>query len=327
MDNKKLHEKIELIRGVELFAKLSDQELEVVAINSELIRFQKGKLIFTENTQSNELYIIRDGEVLISRVRDNDDVDIAQLIAGESFGEWDFIGNTPRTATAVAMRDTEVLVFPREGGTFGMFLLRYPKMSARILHKLLTIIVERIKTTQQLINEKTPWIRNLKKQMMVDKLTGLFNRNYLAEDLDAILDRCRAETSLLIIKPDNFKEINDRHGHEAGDKTLLIMSIFIGSALRATDIPIRYGGDEFAVILPETFRDEAIAIARELGIAMHGIDLAGITGDEDIKITVSIGIAASSECSGSAGLMNEAHEKMMDARSRGGNRIRIRAAS
>ena len=327
MEDKNIREKIELLSGVELFSKLNDLELEVVAINSELVRFQQGKLIFTEKSQSNELYIIRDGEVLISRLRGEDDVDIAQFIAGECFGEWDFIGNTPRTATAVAMRDTEVLIFPREGATFGMFLQKYPKMSARILNKLLTMIFTRIRTTHRLINEKTPWIRNLKKQMMVDKLTGLFNRNYLAEDFETILNRARTDTCLLIIKPDNFKDINDRCGHEAGDKALIIMSIFIGSALRETDIPIRYGGDEFAVILPETMRDEAISIAKDLGIVLHGVDLFGVTGDDSFRITVSIGIAVSSDCADTKAIVDEAYEKMMDARGRGGNRIKIRAAT
>ena len=323
MVDESVEKKINLLQKVELFSTLTPEELEIVAYHSQMVQCRSGSLIFMEDSPGNELYVINEGEVLITRRRGGADVDIAQFIAGESFGEWDLFGNTPRIATAAATKDSLLLVFPREGMNFHMFLQKYPKMSARMIYKLLGIIAARVRSTHRLINEKTPWVRNLRKQMLLDKLTGLYNKNYLMEECDGLLSRVDSPGALLIIKPDNFKEINDGFGHEAGDKLLILMSIFIMSALREPDIAIRYGGDEFAVVLPDTARDEAIAVARDLGVVLHGIDLEQITGPSSrVNITVSIGIAAYPLCGADAPTLAEgAREKMLRARAKGGNRI------
>ncbi len=315
-------EKIKLLGKMEIFSTLTPQEMEMVAYNSQLIRYRKGSLIFTEDSPGNELFVIKEGEVLITRHRGDDDVDIAQFIAGESFGEWDLIGNTPRDATAVSIQDSVLLVFPREGITFPMFLQKYPKMSARMTYKLLAIITQRIRTTQRLINEKTPWVHDLKKQMLVDKLTGLYNVYYLLEEYDELRSSSDMPLALLVIKPDNFKDINDRFGHEAGDKILILMSIFIQSVLRDTDIAVRFHGDEFAVVLLDTGREEAIAMARDLGVVLHSIELKEVTGEPGLKISVSIGIALRPvHGSDAPTLAQNARDSMFRARVKGGNRI------
>ncbi len=125
-----------------------------------------------------------------------------------------------------------------------------------------------------------------------------------------------------MIKPDNFKDINDRFGHEAGDKILVLMSIFIQSVLRDSDIATRFHGDEFAIVLRETGREEAIAVARDLGVVLHGIDLEQVTGVPDIRITVSIGISLRpAHGSDAPGLAQCARDTMYRAREKGGNRI------
>ncbi|MBN2080404.1 MAG: GGDEF domain-containing protein [Spirochaetes bacterium] len=312
---------IALLRKVELFSTLSDEELEIVALHSQAVRYARGSLIFTEGSPGHEFYVIREGEVLISRHRGEDDIDIAQFIAGESFGEWDMIGDTERSATAVAMKDTALLVFPREGFTFPMFLQKYPKMSARMLHKLLAIIARRIRSTQGLITEKTPWVRTLRKQMHGDKLTGLYNRDYLFEESESLFGR-GGSGALMIIKPDNFKELNDAFGHQAGDRALVLISIFLQSALRESHVPLRYGGDEFAALLPGAGREEALATAREVGTALGGIDLEGVTGERDFRLSSSIGIAFYPDHGrDTRTLAAHARARMLRARGMGGNRI------
>ena len=307
---------------MEIFSTLEPPELEIVAFNSQMVRYRKGSLIFTEDSPGNELFVIKEGEVLITRRRGDDDVDIAQFIAGESVGEWDLIGNTPRDATAVAIRDSVLLVFPREGITFPIFLQKYPKMSARMTYKLMGIITKRIRTTQRLINEKTPWVHAIKKQMLVDKLTGLYNVYYLLEEYNELRARSESPLSLLVIKPDNFKEINDRFGHDAGDKILILMSIFIQSVLSETDTAVRFHGDEFAVVLLGASREEAIAVARDLGVVLHGIDLEQVTGVPGLRITVSIGISLRpAHGSDAPTLAQNARDSMFRARGKGGNRI------
>jgi diguanylate cyclase (GGDEF)-like protein len=322
MSQYSIPERINLLQKMELFSKLSYEELEIVAFNSQMVNYKHGSLIFIEESQSNEMYVIKSGEVLITKHRENDVMDIARFVAGESFGEWDLIGNTLHNATAVALVDTELLIFPKEGIDLTMVLHNYPRMSAQILNKLLGIIAKRIRNTNRLINEKTPWIRNLKKQMVVDKLTGLYNKNFLLTDFDEMLSHEELPTGLLIIKPDNFKEINDRYGHYAGDRMLILLAIFIQSALREFDIAVRYEGDEFAAILPGASRDEAIRIAKELGTSIYDMDTSRITGDPRMKITVSIGVALFPANGNNARtLIQKAYEKMLKALHSGGKRI------
>ncbi len=312
---------VALLRKVEIFSTLSEEELEIVALHSQAVRYPRGSLIFTEDSPGHEFYVIREGEVLISRHRDGGDIDIAQFIAGESFGEWDMIGDTDRTARAVAIKDTALLVFPREGITFPMFLQKYPKMSARMLQKLLAMIARRIRTTQGLITEKTPWVRTLRKQMHGDKLTGLYNRDYLFEESETLFGR-GGSGALMIVKPDNFKELNDAFGHQAGDRVLVLISIFLQSALRETDTALRYGGDEFAALLPGAGREEALATAREVGAALGGIDLEGVTGAKGFRLSSSIGIAFYPGHGRDARtLAAHARGRMLRARGLGGNRI------
>jgi len=102
---------------------------------------------------------------------------------------------------------------------------------------------------------------------MQDSLTGLFNRTYgnqrLAEEWELYL-RGGPHFSVMFLDLDNFKWVNDTLGHEMGDKVLMEFSKFLRSSLRATDVPIRWGGDEFLVILPGTDTEEATVICERL---------------------------------------------------------------
>ncbi len=314
--------RITLLQHMELLSQLNYEELEVMAANSQLVKYKRGSVIFAEESRSSQMYVIKSGEVLITKHQDKGEIDIARFIAGESFGEWDLIGDTAHNATATALNDAELLVFPGKGSELSKVLQRYPGISARMLNKMLGMIASRIRMTNRVINEKTPWIQSLKKQMMVDKLTGLYNRNFLLNDFDAMLSKSDEPVALLMIKPDNLKEVNDLFGHFAGDRTLILLAIFFQSALRETDMAIRYDGDEFAAVLPNASYEEAIWVARELSESTYGIDTTRITGGKNIKITVSIGISLHPMHGSSArGLIQKAHEKMLEAFYSGGKRI------
>src|SRR5438874_9611998 len=105
----------------------------------------------------------------------------------------------------------------------------------------------------------------MQKLAETDPVTWLFNRRHFDRRLDAELNRAlRAESllSLLMIDVDHFKSINDRFGHRTGDEVLRAVATSITQAVRLYDVPTRYGGDEFAVILPEADSDVASRVAR-----------------------------------------------------------------
>ncbi len=160
---------------------------------------------------------------------------------------------------------------------------------------------------------------------ITDALTGLLNRRYLEERLGEELERSkrhRFAMCFLMIDIDNFKEYNDRHGHQAGDAALQLTSQCLKSALRGADVASRYGGEEFSVLLPQTSMSEAQVIAERIRHRVsstpypHGLNQPGGA------VTVSIGISAFGHGQDNPeSIIRAADEALYAAKSRGKNRV------
>jgi diguanylate cyclase (GGDEF)-like protein len=110
-----------------------------------------------------------------------------------------------------------------------------------------------------------------------DPLTGLLNRRALMERASIEIERARRSgrpITFAFIDLDDFKAVNDRFGHAAGDEKLLQVATALGLVVRAVDITARIGGDEFAVVLPDTDGDAARALVGRLSSAFHAADIA-----------------------------------------------------
>jgi diguanylate cyclase (GGDEF)-like protein len=317
-------DKMELLKKVDFFSSLKTKELSVVASYSRYYNFKSGDLVFKEGSQRDELYIIKEGEVSISKSGENSDgVELARFISNEFFGELDLLDNTPRTADAFAEEDTTLLIFPHKEVLFHDILQEHPGISALILHKLLATIAGRIRTVNSHISDNTPWIIELRKHLLKDKLTGLYNRTYLDEDFKTLVKEHEGKhVSLLLVKPDNFKHINDTFGHDTGDKVLKTIAGVVRSTIRNDDIAVRYRGDEFAVILPDTGSRAAFYVSERVRSRISDIDLSNDVKNPDFKITVSIGIATyPKHADNTETLIEKTVRTMLEARNKGGDRI------
>lgn len=129
------------------------------------------------------------------------------------------------------------------------------------------------------------------KTIYLDNLTGLYNRSFFPLLLDKVLSaaRFKQSVSLLMLDIDNFKWINDNHGHLIGDKVLTRVAAILRANTRPGDYVVRWGGEEFAVVLPATAKESAMQIAERLreGVEMHDFDIPPLK----LKVTVSIGVA------------------------------------
>jgi diguanylate cyclase len=319
-----VHESIvELIRQVDIFSQLREYELDVIARYSEFIGISKGEVIFSQGEKAEELYVVDSGRVGIVSI-ENNDAKIAQFVSKESFGELDFFGKTVRNATAFTEQDTVLVRFPAQKYTPEEIFNKHSFISARMLYRLLGIISERIWHVHNLLHDKTNWLVDLHKQLLLDKMTGLYNQTYLKEDFVNLLPNLDKSAALLMIKPDNFKMINDEYGHDAGDHVLNLMAIFLQSELNENDIGIRYRGDEFSAILLNTDKEGSIQRAKKISKTFKSMDLTQFKISKDIQIQVSIGIALYPEdADNSKMLVEAAHTKMMQARNSGGNRIMV----
>jgi len=135
--------------------------------------------------------------------------------------------------------------------------------------------------------------REIRENSVRDGLTGCFNRTHALEILDAELRRARRSKlplSLLMIDLDNFKSINDRHGHLCGDAVLAAIGSIMKTELRGSDVKCRYGGDEFMVILPDTPVAGARQVSDNLRRAIA--ERPVLWNDGQIIVTASFGVSA-----------------------------------
>ena len=171
-------------------------------------------------------------------------------------------------------------------------------------------------------------INLLEWEAVTDPLTGAFNRRYLDRRLNEEVmaeRRYGRSLSVLMLDIDNFKQINDRHGHQAGDQVLTSLSEIVAKGLRETDMLARYGGEEFLVIAPQTPLLSAAELAERLrrDIDSHDFSLSNGPGEaRRIKVTVSIGVASSGNGVDSREkLVHAADANLYRAKQEGRNRV------
>lgn len=149
-------------------------------------------------------------------------------------------------------------------------------------------------------------VHELERLAATDDLTGLSNRRHFHEELErhtAAAQRHQLPLSLLLLDLDNFKQINDQHGHLRGDDVLRAIAAVLTTRVRVSDVVGRLGGDEFAILLPHTTRDEAGTVAADLAVGLEeALDLP-------FRVGVSIGLASCPEL-GCEGLLMQADSQL-----------------
>ncbi len=134
-------------------------------------------------------------------------------------------------------------------------------------------------------------LKNLHRNAVTDPLTGLYNRRLFTETFDKEINRARRYAhplSLVILDLHRFKEVNDKHGHPRGDEVLQAAASTLRKTLRTSDSAFRIGGDEFALLLPQTDSAQASALSRRIGVAFAEI-LRPL--DLSISVTMDHGLA------------------------------------
>jgi len=134
--------------------------------------------------------------------------------------------------------------------------------------------------------------RELERLVVSDPLTGLYNHRYLIERLGQEMnrvDRYGGKLAFAMIDLDGFKQVNDKYGHVFGDRLLRAVAAEISRSLRTPDVAARYGGDEFAVILPQTQPEGALRVCERIRKAVE--QLALNAGDAPVSVTATLGVA------------------------------------
>ena len=155
-----------------------------------------------------------------------------------------------------------------------------------------------------------------------DALTGLANRRHLRAMAEEELRRAQRfghPLALLMLDLDHFKQVNDRHGHAAGDDVLREVARRVRDTVRKVDLPARFGGEEFAVLLPETSLETAREAAERIRVALADAPIQTRRGA--LPVTISGGVAVLREGDDLAGLLAAADAALYRAKSSGRNRV------
>jgi two-component system cell cycle response regulator len=165
---------------------------------------------------------------------------------------------------------------------------------------------------------------------VTDQLTGLHNRRYMVGQLDALVTRAGRggePVGALLIDLDHFKQINDTFGHDVGDEVLREFAVRLATNVRAIDLPCRYGGEEFVVIMPDTSLASAERIAERIRLHVAGSPIRVDGGRELLTVTISIGVAATSGPDDTPeALLKRADAAVYEAKAAGRNKVVARVA-
>jgi diguanylate cyclase (GGDEF)-like protein len=165
--------------------------------------------------------------------------------------------------------------------------------------------------------------RRVASQASTDSLTGLANRRMFDEELALEwrrADRVGDSLALVLLDLDDFKRVNDAHGHQAGDAVLRAVGRILGNGVRQVDLAGRYGGEEFALILPETDLAGAQRLAERLRVAFEGT-ATELPNGAKITTTASFGVAVKGELRTAEDLIAAADEELYAAKRAGKNSV------
>lgn len=276
-----------------------------------------GEKLLQPDAANHYLYLILEGELNV-HLLGKDALPHASLAAGECTGEISMVDGQNPSAFVVAAKPTRVLAVPHDT------VWSLVDQSHEIARNLLAIIAGRMRKDNSALIKSHNRRAQFEHQATVDALTGVHNRRWMNEAFPRVLQRCAQDklpSAILVIDIDFFKRVNDTHGHLVGDVALKTMAGIMSAHLRPHDLLVRYGGEEFAILLPGTNTEEACHIAERLRstVAAHEIR----SGELTFKITISVGIATIRQEGKLDDFFSEADRALYRAKQSGRNRVEV----
>ena len=185
---------------------------------------------------------------------------------------------------------------------------------------------DQLNESRELVYELQESLEAIRFESLTDDLTTLANRRHFDESIDrAVLHAAQTgePLSLLLTDIDHFKQFNDNYGHQTGDQVLRLVGLSVKQNIKAQDIACRYGGEEFAVILPRAGLDHAYSVAEHIRKSVICKELVKRSTGENLgRITISIGVASFRPGDTPNGLIGRADAALYGAKRAGRNKVK-----
>lgn len=205
-------------------------------------------------------------------------------------------------------------------------LLQDLVLDTRRMEKATSELRDELKRAQKQTDLLHRRLQDARREAILDVLTGLYNRRYLDEKLKALYQEFlqnNSPFSVILMDIDHFKKINDTHGHQVGDGVLEFVGASIKAMVKGRDVPVRYGGEEFAILLPHTSREGAYILADNIRAELASKSLKVKNSSLRIgTITVSLGVAQVSRSDTPQSLIKRADQALYLAKVNGRNQVK-----
>jgi len=306
-----------LLSGLDLFHDVHPDDIQALLQECDRRDILTGEVLLSPDKPNENVFVVLSGLLNVHVGSPAANI-LATMEIGECAGEMSIIEDRDPSAYVIAAEPTHVLVIHQS------ILWEMVNISHQFAKNLLVVLSERVRSHNHYIAESFGNLQRFERNATTDALTGLGNRHAMDESFPREISRCQQDEkpiSLIMIDVDQFKSFNDKFGHVAGDRALSAVANILEHQFRQRDLVVRYGGDEFAVLLPGVALTEAFVIANRVRNAVSGSTENSSDSLIQIPVNISLGVAELAEGSNCEALLRAADQALYRAKHAGRNTV------
>jgi diguanylate cyclase (GGDEF)-like protein len=306
-----------LLEGLDLFRGVRADDVQDLLQRCDRCDIAIGEQLLSPDEKNEHVYIVLSGSLSV-HVGSVDTPALATIKPGECVGEMSIIEDRDPSAFVLGAEATHLLEIHRS------VLWEMVNASHNFSKNLLVVLSERVRSHNRVIANNFGELRKFERHANTDALTGLSNRHAMNDEFSRELNRCVKDENpiaLIMIDVDNFKKFNDMFGHVAGDRALSAVAAILKKQFRPRDLLVRYGGDEFAVLLPEVDMELATTIANRVRVSVSGDTESSNDSLIQISIQISMGVACLKNDGTLTALIRDADAALYRAKRAGRNAV------
>lgn len=304
-----------LLEGLELFQGVKPDDVQELLQDCDRRDLGEGELLLSPGEKNEHVFIVLSGSLNV-HVGSPDAPVLATMDVGACVGEMSIIEDRDPSAFVLGAEPTHLLLIHQS------VLWNMVNASHEFAKNLLIVLSERVRSHNRVIADSYGELRKFERHATTDALTGLSNRHTMEELFEREINRCEKDDqpiSLIMIDIDNFKVFNDHFGHVAGDRALSAVATILKHQFRPRDVLVRFGGDEFAILLPEVDEEVGITVADRVRQIVSGDTGDGSDSLIQIPIKISMGVAEHKKGDSLSSLIRAADAALYRAKHAGRN--------
>lgn len=300
-----------LLKSIALFRGVDPDTIADLLPQCGRVDVAEGSVVLSPHRPNRCVYVVLSGRLEV-HLGALDAPKIADLPPGACAGEMSLIEDKDPSAYVVAAEPSHLMVISHN------LLWQMVDRSHAFSKNLLIVLSERVRSDNEFIANRLGVLRQAERNAVTDALTGLGNRHWMHEMFERELARTQHSGQalcLMMVDVDNFKRFNDQYGHISGDRVLVAVGEVLREHVRPTDLIARFGGDEFAILLPGADLVQAVATAERLRAHVERLAPSELV----MPVTISVGVSSRTDDDQLASLMSRADAAMYRAKAKGRN--------